>query len=296
MGPASIDPDSSTNGTVAAGRELPEARASDPEDKVRAVADLLQNNILAHTFGIQGEWEVRTTLVANREAWRYRSAALLHGKEVTKGFPPIDGDWTGRIRKAEAVTEEMLATFAGEAVEAHFTFCAIIADYSLMVPHCSEPLPRYHRKTKVALALVGVAALLTVSWFWGSLNGISPEQSPRGAPPHNVQWQPAQVTYRHPAGEPFVFPLPTLARTSEGMPVEVTLEASGDRPSWLYLDRERLHIGGTAPLTAEDRTYRLMIRAHAAQGGDSQLLVLLTITGPPERTTPPPRLPGHWTW
>ena len=93
-----------------------------------------------------------------------------------------------------------------------------------------------------------------------------------------------------------MFPLPPLAHTPEGMPFDVTLEASGDEPSWLQLDRERLSIGGTAPLVAEDRTYRLMVRAHAEQGGDSQLLVLLTITGRPERVTPPPQLRGHWTW
>jgi hypothetical protein len=87
-----------------------------------------------------------------------------------------------------------------------------------------------------------------------------------------------------------------LAHPPAGRPVDVTLEASGDEPSWLQLDREQLSIGGTAPLVAENRTYRLIIRAHDEQGGDSQLLVLLTITGQPDRVTPPPQLRGHWTW
>ena len=41
-----------------------------------------------------------------------------------------------------------------------------------------------------------------------------------------------------------------------GGPSTSRSRASGDEPSWLQLDRERLSIGGTAPRAAEDRTYR----------------------------------------
>jgi hypothetical protein len=81
-----------------------------------------------------------------------------------------------------------------------------------------------------------------------------------------------------------------------GRPVDITLEASGDEPSWLQLDRERLSIGGTAPFAAEDRTYRLMIRAHAAPGGDGRWLVWLRIMGQPARRPVTPQLSGHWAW
>jgi general secretion pathway protein A len=132
--------------------------------------------------------------------------------------------------------------------------------------------------------------------LWRHSNGGGPEPSHGAVPPHSVRWQPLQVSYHSPAGEPFVFPLPTLARTPEGGRVEVTLEAPGDMPRWLLVDRERLHISGTAPLTAADQIYRLMIRAHAEQGGESRLLVLLTITGQPNRMTSIPQLPRHWSW
>jgi Putative Ig domain len=307
MGPTTFDPDSSTNGTLAAGRGLPEIRVSDPGDRARAAADLLQGKLLSHTFGVQGEWEVRTTLVANRQAWRYRSSVLLSGKEIKKGFPPIEGDWTRQLRQAKAVTDELVTAFAREAAEVHFASCANVAEYSLMTSLYSQPLPRQHKMKKVALVLLSVAALLTAAWLWRSSNYIGlelwrssnhvgPEQAHWQPPPHSVRWQPLQVSYRCPAGKPFVFPLPTLARTPEGMPVEVTLEASGDVPSWLQLDRERLQIGGTAPLTADDQTYQLTIRAHAEQGSDSRLLVLLTIIGQPNRVTPPSQLRSHWTW
>ena len=82
----------------------------------------------------------------------------------------------------------------------------------------------------------------------------------------------------------------------EGRPVQVTLEAPGDEPHWLLLDHDRFHISGTAPLTATDQTYQLRIRAQAEPGVDSRLLVLLTITGPPNRVTSTPRLPSHWSW
>ena len=132
--------------------------------------------------------------------------------------------------------------------------------------------------------------------LWRHSNGVGPEPSHGNAPTHSVRWQALQVSYHAAAGEPFVFPLPTLAYTPEGSPVEVTLEAAGDEPRWLRLDHGRLHISGTAPLTAADQTYRLRIRAHAEPGGDSQLLVLLTITGPSNRMTSTPQFPGHWSW
>jgi hypothetical protein len=147
-------------------------------------------------------------------------------------------------------------------------------------------------------AAYGTVLIATVMGLAGMLmlmRGL-PQPSPGELPPHGPRWPPLEASYQAPAGEPFVFPLPPLMHTPAGRPVDVTLEASGDEPSWLQLDRERLSIGGTAPLAAEDRTYRLMIRAHAEQGGDSQLLVLLTITGQPDRVTPPPQLHGHWTW
>jgi energy-coupling factor transporter ATP-binding protein EcfA2 len=123
-----------------------------------------------------------------------------------------------------------------------------------------------------------------------------PQSSPGELPPHRLRWPPVEVSYQAPAGEPFVFLLPSLVHTRAGRPVDVTLEASGDEPSWLQLDRERLSIGGTAPLAAEDRTYRLMIRAHAAQGGDGRWLVWLRIIGQPARRPVTRQFPGHWTW
>jgi hypothetical protein len=82
----------------------------------------------------------------------------------------------------------------------------------------------------------------------------------------------------------------------EGLPIDIVLEASDEWPSWLQLDRERLRIRGTAPLTAANQTYELIVHARAAQGIDSRLLVMLMITSQPDRTPPIRQLPGHWTW
>ena len=122
---------------------------------------------------------------------------------------------------------------------------------------------------------------------------LLPQPSHWELPPLGVSRPPLQAFYQAPAGEPFVFPLPPLAHTPAGRPVDVTLEASGDAPSWLQLDRERLSIGGTAPLVAEDRTYRLMIRAHAGRGGDGRVLVWLRIIGQPDRRPVTPQRPPH---
>jgi putative Ig domain-containing protein len=296
MGLASLDPDLSSNGTLAAGRETPATAVSERGDKGRAVAGLLQNKFLSHTFGIQGEWEVRTTLVANRQAWRYRSSVFLRGKEIKKGFVPMEGDWTQRIRQAKTVTEETLAAFAGEAVEWHFARCANVADYSMIAAIYSEPLPRHQKLKRVALILLSIAVLFTAFGLWTISRKGGPVQADREAPAPGVSWQSRQVSYQSPAGEPFMFPLPPLARMPEGIPVDVTLEASGDEPGWLQLDPERLTIGGTPPRTADDRTFQLRIRAQAEQGSDSSLLVVLTISGQPDRSTVAPQLPGHWTW
>lgn len=291
-----FDPDLSTNRTPDAGRRLPDIQASDPGDRARAVEDLIENKFLTHTFGVQGEWEVRTTLIISRQAWRYRSSVFVHGIEVRKGFPWIDVDRTRQIRQAKAVSEEVRAVLAREAVEVHFARCACIAQYIVMAQTYAQPLPRHHGIKKVALVVFTVAALLTAYGLWRGSNGVGPEQPHAKPLPQSIQWQLLQVSYSYSAGDPFVFPLPTLERTPDGMPVEVTLEASGDEPGWLQLDRERLQIRGTAPRTAEDQTYLLILRAHAEQGSDSRLLVLLTITGQPDQLIPAPQLPGHWTW
>jgi hypothetical protein len=296
MGMTIFDPDPSTNGMLETRGEAPKIQASASRDIAQAVADLLQHKSLTRTFGDQGEWEVRTTLVANRQAWRYQSSVFLHGKVAKKSFPAIDVDRTRQVRQTETVTQELLAEFAREAVEVHCARCESVKEYLTMASFFSQPLPRYYRIKKVALVLLSVATLMTAYWWWKDSNAVVPVQPDRLLPPHSLQWQPLQVAYHYPAGEPFEFPLPTLERMPEGMPIEVTLEASGDQLSWLELDREQLHIYGIAPLTAVDQTYRLLVRARAAQGIDSRLLVLLTITGRPERTTPTRQFPGHWNW
>jgi hypothetical protein len=296
MGMTAFDPDSSTNGMLDTGWEAPRNQARDSEDMAQAVADLLRHKSLSSTFGDQGEWEVRTTLVANRQAWHYHSSVFVHGKERKKGFPRIAVDRTREIRKTGTITEELLSDFAREAAEVHVARCNGIKEYLTLAPFFSQPLPRYHRAKKVAVVLLSVAALLTAFWWWKDFNGLGLVQPDQQVPPHRLQWQPLQVAHHYRAGEPFEFPLPRLERMPEGMPVEVTLEASGDQPSWLQLDYERLNIRGTAPLVAANQTYRLSVRAHTVQGSDSRLLVLLTITGEPDRSAPVRQLPGHWTW
>jgi Putative Ig domain len=296
MGMTAFDPESSTNGMLGTGWESPKNQVRGLGDTAQAVAHLLQYKSLTSTFGDHGEWEVRTTLATNRQAWRYQSRVFLLGKERKKGFPPIDVDRTRQIRRTGTVTEELLAAFGREAAEVHVARCESVQEYLTLAPFFSQPLSWYNWTKKVALILLSVAALLTAYWWWKDFNGIGREHPDPQPPPHSLQWQPLQMSHHYPAGEPFEFPLPRLERTPEGMPVEVTLEASGDQPSWLQIDQERLHIRGTAPLSAANQTYRLSVRAHAVQGSDSRLLVLLTITGQPDRSAPVQRLPGHWTW
>jgi hypothetical protein len=296
MGLMAFDPDSSSKGELQTRLELPEIQTSQPEDIARAVADLRHNGCLTHTFGAHGEWEVRTTLVANRRAWRYRSTVLVHGKETRKDFSTIEVDRTRQIRQTGAVTEAVLATFAREAAEVHLARCASVAEYTMMTSIFSPPVPRHHWPKKLALVLLSIAVLSISYWLWVGAHHMGPAQPGPKPPPHSVRWQPLQVAYQSAAGEPFVFSLPPLERIPEGISVQVTLEPSGNNPSWLQLDDERFQIHGTAPRVTEAQTHRLIVRAHAEPGGDSRLLVLLTITAHPEKITPSPQLRGHWTW
>jgi hypothetical protein len=194
------------------------------------------------------------------------------------------------------VTQDRLLAFAKEAVEVHAARCEGIKEYLTLAPLFSQPTPRHDGAKKVVLVLLGVAVLLTAYWRWDDFKGIGSTTPDRQPPPASIQWQPLQVSHQYAAGEPFEFSLPRLERTPAGMPVEVALEAPAGELSWLQFDRERLQIRGTAPLTVANQTFQLGIQARAAQGTDSRLVVLLTITGEPQRSPPLRQLPGHWTW
>jgi hypothetical protein len=156
--------------------------------------------------------------------------------------------------------------------------------------------PHRYRSTFLILGTAFVAALLTGYWLWTPLSNILVEQLSVKSQLGMVRWQPPQVFYRQPGGIPFTLPLPDLERTPVGARVDFTLEPLGGELSWLQLDPEQLHLRGTPPVTTDDRTYRLIVRARTGQGSDSQLLVGLTITGQPDRMIQTPQLHGHWAW
>jgi HlyD family secretion protein len=118
------------------------------------------------------------------------------------------------------------------------------------------------------------------------------ESSEEGPRTGSVRWQPLQVAYQHPAGEPFRFRLPALERPPEGIPVAVMLESPSASPSWLQLDHAGSHIRGTAPITAAGQTYQLNVLAQAEDGSESRLLVYVTISGQPEPPVAPAKAPS----
>ena len=159
-----------------------------------------------------------------------------------------------------------------------------------------ESTPRSRRKLITVGAMLILTALLASYGVWQRFGLIAPATQPVPTTSRTVRWQQAVVSHQYPAVKPFSFSLPELERSPEGIPVDVGLDAAGDSPSWLQFDRESLALQGVAPPSAQDQTYRLIMRARTAQGSDSQLLVLLTITGQAAETPSPPRLPGHWSW
>ena len=291
-----FDPDSSTNGMLNTGSDAPRNRHAVRRRWPKPWRTFSDKNPLSAPMVTRGSGRSGRRLSQTVKPGAIIPVCICMGKSERRASRPSRSIGPVKIRQTGTVTEALLAAFAREAAEVHVARCDGIKEYLTLAPFFSQPVPRYHRTKKMALVLLGVAALLTAYWWWKDFDRTGPTQPDRQAPPHRLQWQPLQISHQYPAGEPFEFPLPRLERMPEGMPVDVTLEASGDQPGWLQLDRERLHIRGTAPLMTANRTYRLSVRAHTAQGGDSRLLILLTIAGPPEQSAPVRQLPGHWTW
>jgi hypothetical protein len=171
-----LDPESATSGMLDTGWGLPDMPASPPRDIAQAVADLIRTKGLTHRFGGQGEWEVRTTLSVSRRAWRYRCRVLVHGKAVRQDFPTIAGDRTRHRRRAEAVSEDLSAALAREAVEVHFARCTSVAEHLRMASIPSHPRRWQARMKTMALVLCGVVALVTAYWVWKGAGRLGPGQ------------------------------------------------------------------------------------------------------------------------
>lgn len=177
-GLTAFDPDLSTTVMLDTGRGLPEMPVSPPRDITQAVADLLRDKRLTHSFGVQGEWEVQTMLIANRQVWRYRSRVFMRGKKVSRDFPSLEGERTRHIRRAEAVGEDI----AREAVGVHFARCASVMEHIRLGLIPSQPRRWHARMKTMALVLCGVVALVTAYWLWKGSESLRPEQPPANQP------------------------------------------------------------------------------------------------------------------
>jgi len=290
---------------------VPTVQSGQTEDIARAVTYLSQHKYLTHTFGPQGEWEVRTILLTNSQPWRYHSTVLVHGKEAHREFPPVKVDQARHIQQLGVVTEEMIAAFTREAAEVHLARCASVADYSLMTSIFSPPPPRLQRFKRAIMVLISIVVLMSAFWWWRDTGylGLEPLartlwsardsqliEQPQAKLAQHVRWKATEISHQLIAGEPFEFMLPALEGVPAELPVELTLEASGDMPRWLELDRKGRSIRGTTPVTTAGQAFRLNVRAHTNAGGDSRLLIRLTIADQHDRITPSPQLRGHWTW
>src|SRR5262249_51329944 len=95
---------------------------------------------------------------------------------------------------------------------------------------------------------------------------------------HSVQWVPATGFSQFQAGKPLTVSLPQLQRTPEGLPVTITLEDADSTPKWLTFDPEKWALSGTAPPQEIGKTYYLIFRARAADGLESLLQFVLTVS------------------
>jgi hypothetical protein len=238
-------------------------------NKGRAVVHLLRDHLLIHSFG---EYEVRTT-IATHQAWRYRCSVWRHGKEIKREFYPIVVDRTRQMRQAAIITEETRLQFAMEAVDIHFARCAALQQHLKTAPLYAPP-PNDYKPGRLVLIALLCALVLLAYWFWSPFPALSPVPSP----PSTVRWEQSQVSYELPAGKRFALPLPALVSSPAGIPVEVSLDPSSQRPKWLHFARDTLMISGRAPSSETRKTFHLIFRAKAGQEHDSHLQVFLKIT------------------
>src|SRR5919109_4262288 len=286
MDPSTFNDDPSPNLLSDAGQGSAARQPNDTEKKAQAVTELLRNKSLSHTFGQRGEYEVRTT-ITTRQAWRYRCSVRRDGKEIKRGFCPVEVDLTRQRRQELPLTEAMRVAFATGAVEDHFALCAAVREYIWLAAIYSKPLPPRYRLWHIAVVALMFAALVTTYWLWRYPSHASPPVQPSAnAPRRVVQWAQNPVFYEYPAGKQFTFRLPELARMTAGLPVEITLDASDQWPSWVHFDREALRLSGTAPLMDQAQTYQLIFRARAEDGEEGRLRAYLTITQPVELLPP----------
>jgi general secretion pathway protein A len=104
-------------------------------------------------------------------------------------------------------------------------------------------------------------------------------QSPRvHALPHSVQWVQTTVFDQLLPGKPLTVSLPQLQRTPESLPVTVTLDVSDSTPMWLTFDPEKLTLSGMVPPEERGKTHHLTFRARTADGLESLLQLVLTIS------------------
>jgi hypothetical protein len=253
--------------------------------KARAVEELLRNKSLTDTLGEHGEYQVRTT-ITTRQTWRYQCRVFRHGKEIRRGFSPLDVDRTREMRKEPKITEEMRVGFADEAVEGHFALCAAVREYLLLASIYPRP-PRNYRFQSIALVALFAASLLTVYWVWKDQYHANLRSLQAKSPPQTVRWKQGQVFFQHPAGQPFAFLLPGLERTPVAAPVEITMEPSSYRPSWMEFDPKELLLSGVAPAIANDQAYHLVFEAKAKDGNVSRLDVYMSIIGETKPPLPP---------
>jgi hypothetical protein len=121
----------------------------------------------------------------------------------------------------------------------------------VITPSALQEAPQISRRERLSVVAALFIVILAIYGVWQTGNRMDLEPALVPLLPPSVRWQHLQVDYQHPAGEPLTLPLLTLERTPEGVNVAVMLETSSARASWLQLDRERLEMRGTAPITAE---------------------------------------------
>lgn len=168
-------------------QDSPGEWSDDREEKGRAVEELSEQGVLSRRFGVNGEYEVRTT-VNTAQGWQYQCGVLHHGEAIKDAFLPIVVDRTRQMqdaRRGHADTTALRLDFVREAVDMHVVRCAALREYLMLSSIYSQAPRKARSQYPLLVTLIGVAFLMTygiwksVTWTAGgqpSIRAVLPVQ------------------------------------------------------------------------------------------------------------------------
>lgn len=235
------------------------------DQEIMAVKRLLKNEPVAHKLGLNGEYEILTTLTVNKRTWRASCRVRCNGVERVE-FPLLTTDRSQHIRHLSDVSEALHTEFIKEAVKAHFDRLNTVKDHIELQKERSSLEPNIKRFVLLSIFFLIAASL--GGWF------LFREKIRFFTQPAPIK--PEIIYYKCNRQEPcdVVLPFKDASFTKE---IKVIQE--NNLPKWLTFDPNRPGFSGNVPPDQANRLYVFKIRIQKKHANERLLQVNLKIDG-----------------